>query len=106
MPACTPSARNWRRRSARWSSSAPFDWADGLRGEVVLLARADTTAYGRVLDAYRTTRDDEEARRRKIREAQSEAADVPLSITEIGAEVAGISARLAEEGNPNLRGTP
>jgi formiminotetrahydrofolate cyclodeaminase len=80
--------------------------ADGLRGEVALLARADAAAYGRVLDAYRTTRDDEEARRRKIREAQSEAADVPLSITEIGAEVAGISARLAEEGNPNLRGTP
>ena len=80
------------------------DRADGLRGEVVLLASADAAAYGRVLDAYRTSRDDEEARRRKIQEALTEAADVPLSIAGIGAEVAGNAARLAEEGNPNLRG--
>jgi methenyltetrahydrofolate cyclohydrolase len=78
--------------------------ADGLRGEVVVLARADAAAYGRVLDAYRTSRDDKEARRREIWEALTEAADVPLSIAGIGAEVAGIAARLAEEGNPNLRG--
>ena len=78
--------------------------ADELRNRVMPLARADAAAYGRVLDAYRTPRDDEEGRRRRIREALSEAADVPLSIAEIGAEVAGISARLAEEGNPNLRG--
>jgi methenyltetrahydrofolate cyclohydrolase len=78
--------------------------ADGLRGEVVLLARADAVAYGRVLDAQRAPRDDEEGRRRKIREALTEAADVPLSVAGIGAEVAGIAARLAEEGNPNLRG--
>ena len=78
--------------------------ADGLRGEVVLLARADAAAYGLVLDALRAPRDDEEARRRKIREAMTEAADVPLSVAGIGAEVAGIATRLAEEGNPNLRG--
>jgi formiminotetrahydrofolate cyclodeaminase len=80
------------------------DRADGLRGEVVLLARADAVAYGCVLDAQRAPRDDEEARRRKIRQALTEAADVPLSIAGIGAEVAGIATRLAEEGNPNLRG--
>ena len=78
--------------------------ADGLRDEVASLARVDAAAYGRVLDAYRTPRDDEEARRRKIREALTEAADVPLSVAGIGAEVAELSARLAEEGNPNLRG--
>jgi len=78
--------------------------ADKLRGWVVLLARADAVAYGRVLDAYRTPREDGEGRRRKIREALSEAADLPLSIAEIGVEVTGVSARLAEEGNPNLRG--
>ena len=60
-------------------------------------------AYGRVLEASRIPRDDEE-RRRRIREALSEAADVPLSIAEIGAEVIGIAARLAEGGNPNLKG--
>ncbi len=78
--------------------------ADELRAEVVPLARADAAAYGRVLDAQQTPRDDEEARRRKIREALTEAADVPLSVAGIGAEVAGIAARLVEEGNPNLRG--
>ena len=57
-----------------------------------------------MLGAYRIARDDEGARRREVREALSEAADVPLSIAEIGAEVAGISARLAQEGNPNLWG--
>jgi formiminotetrahydrofolate cyclodeaminase len=79
--------------------------AEGLRGRVMPLARADAAAYGQVLDAYRTPRDaGEKERRLRVREALTEAANVPLSIAEIGAEVAGISARLAEEGNPNLRG--
>jgi methenyltetrahydrofolate cyclohydrolase len=78
--------------------------AEELRSRVMPLARADAAAYGRVLDAYRIPHDDEEERRRRIREALSEAADVPLSIAEVGAEVAGKAARLAEEGNPNLHG--
>ncbi len=80
------------------------DRAEELRNRVMPLAQADAAAYGRVLDAYRTPRDDEEKRRRRIREALSEAADVPLSIAEVGVEVAGNAARLVEEGNPNLRG--
>jgi methenyltetrahydrofolate cyclohydrolase len=80
------------------------DRAEELRNRVMPLARADAAAYGRVLDAYRIPRDDEEGRRCRIREALSEAADVPLSIAEVGAEVAGNAARLVEEGNPNLRG--
>ena len=79
--------------------------AEELRSRVMPLARADAAAYGRVLDAYRIPHDDdEEERRRRIREALSEAADVPLSIAEVGAEVASKAARLVEEGNPNLRG--
>jgi formiminotetrahydrofolate cyclodeaminase len=78
--------------------------AEELRSRVMPLARADAAAYGRVLDAYRIPRGDEEGRRRRIREALSEAADVPLSIAEVGAEVAGNAAQLVEEGNPNLRG--
>ena len=78
--------------------------AEELRSRVMPLAQADAAAYGRVLDAYRTPHDDEGGRRRRIREALSEAADVPLSIAEVGAEVAGDAARLAEVGNPNLRG--
>ena len=78
--------------------------AEELRGRVTPLARADAAAYGRVLDAYRSPRGDEEGRRRRVREALSETANVPLSIAEIGAEVSGIAVRLAEEGNPSLRG--
>ena len=80
------------------------DRAEELRNRVMPLAQADAAAYGRVLDAYRTPRNDDEKRRRRIREALSEAADVPLSIAEVGVEVAGNAARLVEEGNPNLRG--
>lgn len=80
------------------------DRAEELRNRVMPLAQADAAAYGRVLDANRTPRDDDEKRRRRIREALSEAADVPLSIAEVGVEVAGNAARLVEEGNPNLRG--
>lgn len=79
------------------------DRAEELRSRVMPLAQADAAAYGRVLDAYRIPRDDEE-RRRKIREALSDAADVPLSVAEVGAEVAGNAGQLAEAGNPNLRG--
>jgi methenyltetrahydrofolate cyclohydrolase len=77
--------------------------AEQLRAEVLPLARADAAAYGRVLKAYRAG-SDKDVRRRRIQEALSEAASVPLSIGEIGAEVAEIAARLAEGGNPNLKG--
>jgi formiminotetrahydrofolate cyclodeaminase len=97
--------------SARFSTGhldeapALAERAEQLRGEVLPLARADAAAYGRVLEAYGIPRGtDKEGRHRRIREALSEAASVPLSIGEIGAEVAGIAARLAEDGNPNLRG--
>ena len=79
--------------------------SEELRGRAMPLARADAVAYGQVLDAYRTGRDGGDGERRpSVREALTEAADVPLSVAEIGAEVAGISARLVREGNENLRG--
>ena len=64
----------------------------------------DAAAYGRVLDARRASHDDEEERRRRVREALSEAADVPLAVAGIGAEIVDAAVWLAEEGNPNLRG--
>ena len=79
--------------------------AERLRQRVAPLAQEDATVYGRVLAAYRATRDrDPEERQRRIRMALSEAANVPLAIAEIGAMVAEIAACLAREGNPNLRG--
>jgi formiminotetrahydrofolate cyclodeaminase len=37
-------------------------------------------------------------------QALAEAADVPLTVAELARDVAATSVRLAEEGNPNLRG--
>ena len=97
--------------SARFSTAhlveapALTERAEQLRSEVMPLARADAAAYGRVLESYRGQREgDKEGRRRKIREALSEAASVPLAVAEIGAELVGIAVRLVREGNPNLRG--
>jgi formiminotetrahydrofolate cyclodeaminase len=78
------------------------DVADAARLRVAPLAGADAESYGRVLDAYREP--DPEARTARLRDALSGAADVPLDVAEAGYEVVGIASRLAEEGNPNLRG--
>ena len=76
--------------------------AEGLRERVAPLARADAVAYGQVLAAQRARDADDYAG--GVRAALSEAADVPLAIAEAGAEVARIAARLASDGNPNLKG--
>ncbi len=78
------------------------DRADVAMRRVAPLARIDAESYGRVLDAYREP--DAETRRERVSDALSGATDVPLAVAEIGNEVAGIAARLVEEGNPNLEG--
>ena len=76
--------------------------ADAARLRVATLARIDAESYGRVLDAYREP--DSETRRERVSDALSGATDVPLAVAEVGYEVAGIAARLVEEGNTNLVG--
>ncbi len=76
--------------------------ADAARLRVAPLARADAESYGLVLEAFREP--DPEVRTARVRDALSGAADVPLAVAEAGSEVAGIASRLAQEGNPNLRG--
>jgi methenyltetrahydrofolate cyclohydrolase len=79
--------------------------ADALRARAAPLAQADAHAYGRVLEAYRMPKnEDPTARREKIGNALSAAADVPLEIAEIAAEVASLGVGLAENGNANLQG--
>jgi pimeloyl-ACP methyl ester carboxylesterase/formiminotetrahydrofolate cyclodeaminase len=79
--------------------------ADRLRRRAAPLAQRDAEAYGHVLAAYRVPEDgDPESRRERVRTALAGAADVPLEIAESGVEVAEVAARLAREGNPNLRG--
>ncbi len=95
------------RLSADQLADAPelAERANASRGRVAPLARADAASYGRVLDAYHLPREpDPETRTKRIRDALSGAADVPLAIAEVGNEVAAIAARLVEEGNPNLEG--
>lgn len=72
--------------------------AEELRTAAIPLARADATTYARVLAAQR------EGANTDIRKALSEAADVPLAVAETGVEVASLAVRLAEDGNPNLKG--
>lgn len=79
--------------------------AERLRERALPLARADAEAYGRVILAYRLPREKNPAyRKREIEEALSGAADVPLEVAEIGADVADLAAYLARSGNPNLKG--
>ena len=69
--------------------------ADELRRRAADLAGRDARAYQAVLAA-----DQDDSRR----EALHGAAIVPLEIAEIGALVAEMAVRVAEAGNPNLRG--
>lgn len=76
--------------------------AEDLRQKAEPLIRADAEAYRNVLAAYRLPHDTED-REERIHAALSEAADVPLSIAEAGAEIAELAARLAQKGNANLK---
>ena len=71
---------------------------DRLRQDVARLAQADAEAYRRVIDARH-------AQDQYVQVSLSEAADVPLAVAEVGAEIADVAARLVtEDGNPNLKG--
>jgi methenyltetrahydrofolate cyclohydrolase len=79
--------------------------AEVLRRRAAPLAQADADAYQAYLAALRLPRERKpDARRRQVQAARSRAAEVPLTVTEIAADVAGLAARLAAGGNPNLRG--
>ncbi len=70
--------------------------AEALKERAAPLIQADADAYGRVIEAQREGGD--------VQAALSEAADVPLEVAEVGAEVADLAVQLIENGNPNLRG--
>ena len=70
--------------------------ADRLRYQVTQLVDMDARVYTTVLEARREGGD--------LRMALHGAATVPLEIAGIGARVAQLAARVAEAGNPNLRG--
>jgi methenyltetrahydrofolate cyclohydrolase len=79
--------------------------ADELRHRATELVTEDGQAYGCVLEAFALPRDAGTGERdQRIRAALEQAAAVPGEMTQIAAEVAAMAARLAAEGNPNLRG--
>ena len=79
------------------------DEADELRRRLAQLADLDTRAYAAVLEALRLP---EGTSQREVQrqEALLGAVLVPLEIAGIGARVAAMAVRVAEAGNPNLRG--
>jgi formiminotetrahydrofolate cyclodeaminase len=68
--------------------------AGALRARFLELAAEDAEAYGAVLGAKGEER----------QQALSRAADVPLELAESAMEVTELANRLAEQGNPSLRG--
>ena len=78
--------------------------AQGTADRAASLIQADADSYAAVIAAQRRRHDDDQARRREIAAALAAAADVPMEIAELAVPVARLAARLAADGNPNLRG--
>lgn len=80
------------------------DRAEGLRRELVSLARADSEAFEGVLRAGRLpqgTPEQAEIRETAMAKANLDAARVPLRTAEACLEVLGLAERAARSGNPN-----
>jgi formiminotetrahydrofolate cyclodeaminase len=78
-----------------------------IRDRIVPMCAEDADAYLAVIAARRLDADhdkDHGERRRRVGAALSAATDGPVAIVVAGARLARLAARLAEEGNPNLRG--
>ncbi len=88
--------------------------AERLRNSAASLIQADAESYRGVVAALRdqagpgTTSQlpdpDPERERERIRAALSEAATIPMEVLGLAAQIARLAARLAEDGNPRLRG--
>lgn len=77
--------------------------AADLRAQALTLADRELSAYGPVLEASRLPKDDP-ARSERLGAALSAAADSPLEIARLAAEVEGLARDLAARGNRTLEG--
>jgi formiminotetrahydrofolate cyclodeaminase len=79
--------------------------ADRLRHRAFSLAGEDAEAYAAVLAAQRLPREPDPAgRAARVRQALHRAAEIPLDLAGVAAQVAELGVRLADDGNPNLKG--
>lgn len=74
-----------------------------LRERALELAEVELEAYEPVLEALRLPRDDPR-REERLRAARSRAADSPLALAAVAAEVAELASDAAAGGSPELRG--
>lgn len=80
------------------------DDAEQLRDRAAGLPDDDAAAYGAVISAYASARDDPSGDRSRVRAALTRAAEVPLEIAAVGAETARLASRLCLNGKPDIRG--
>jgi formiminotetrahydrofolate cyclodeaminase len=87
---------------------APLAQADAEAYRAVIAARSRPTGApagtGAPAEPGAPAATDDDQRRRRLAAALSDAADVPMRVAEIGAQVAALAARLAVHGHPNLHG--
>ncbi len=82
---------------------AILERARELRAQALELAEQDLEAYAPVLDALRLRRDDPD-RSTRLAAARSSAAQTPLRLAHVGAELAELASEVACTSNPNLAG--
>ena len=97
--------------SARLSVGHVEDAADiaaealSIRDEITPLCDDDARSYLAVIAVSRSPAEpDPDGRRRRLDDALSAASTVPMATVKAGARVARLASRLAQEGNPSLRG--
>ena len=101
---CTMAARLSPGRLA--AAEAIAAETQSIRDHLAPLCDDDPQTYLRVIAAHRSPpTPDPDDRTHRISAALSEAAEVPMAVLEAGARLARLAAQLAEDGNPNLRGT-
>ena len=102
---CAMTARLSARQLSKDQAAELAADASALQVSAAALIQADASSYQAVLAARRPANVEADASQAdRVAAALSAAADVPLQVLGLGAEVARLAGRLAADGNPNLRG--